>query len=187
MQIGVFFGEGFEEIEAVTPVDILKRAGHNVLTVSVGHSHHVMGSHGFMIKTDFCIDEIHLDNFDMLILPGGPGHKNLEKCDALMRKVKKFNDKGKFLAAICAAPTIFGRLGILADRKATCFPGMEADLFDATYTGAEAEWDGNIITGRSAGCATQFALKIIEAIDGPGKAADMAQKIYYDHYSSEGN
>ncbi len=182
MQIGVFLGEGFEEVEALTPVDLLKRAGHNVLTVSVSHSHHVMGAHSIMVKAEYCIDEVHLDNFDVLILPGGGGYKNLEKCDALMRKVKKFNEKGKFLAAICAAPTIFGRLGILADKKATCFPGMEADLFDATYTGAEAEWDGNIITGRSAGCAVPFALKIIEALDGKEAAAKMAGGIYYDHY-----
>lgn len=182
MQIGVFFGEGFEEVEAITPVDLLKRAGHNVLTVSVGHSHHVMGSHGCMYKTDFCIDEIRIDNMDMIILPGGPGHKNLEKCDALMKKVKKFFEKGKYVAAICASPTIFGRLGILADKKATCFPGMEAELFDATYTGAEAEWDKNIITGRSAGCAIPFTLRIVEALDGKEKAQKLAESIYYDYY-----
>lgn len=185
MQIGVFFGEKFEEVEAITPVDLLKRAGHNVLTVSVGHSHHVCGSHGLMIKTDFCIDEIRIDNFDVLILPGGPGHKNLEKCDSLMRKVKKFNEKGKIVAAICAAPTIFGRLGILAGKKATCFPGMEADLFDAEYTGEEAVRDGNIITGRAAGCAVPFSLKIIEAIDGPQKAKEIADVIHYDYYNQD--
>ncbi len=185
MQIGVFFGERFEEVEAITPVDILKRAGHNVLTVSVGHSHHVCGSHGAMVKTDFCIDEVGLDNFDVLILPGGPGYKNLEKCSPLMKRVQSFNKKGKLLCAICAAPTIFGRLGILADKKATCFPGMEADLFDATYTGDEATWDGNIITGRSAGCATAFALRIIEAIDGVEAAKKMADAIYYDYYKPQ--
>ncbi|MCQ2520369.1 MAG: DJ-1/PfpI family protein, partial [Lachnospiraceae bacterium] len=98
MQIGVFFGERFEEVEAITPVDLLKRAGHNVLTVSVGHSHHVCGSHGVMVKTDYCIDEISLSNFDVLILPGGPGYKNLEKCAPLMKKVQSFNEKGKLLA-----------------------------------------------------------------------------------------
>ncbi len=182
MQIGVFFGEGFEEMEALTPVDLLKRAGHNVLTVSVGHSHHVMGAHGAMVKTDFCIDEIHIDNLEMIILPGGSGYRNLEKCEPLMRKVKKFNEKGKYVCAICAAPTILGRLGLLNGKKATCFPGMEADLFDATYTGAEVEWDGNIITGRSAGCAIPFALKILEAIDSPETAEKMAKAIYYDYY-----
>ncbi len=185
MQIAVFFGEGFEEIEAVTPVDLLKRAGHEVLTVSVSHSHHVMGSHGSMYKTDYCIDEVHIDNFDMLLLPGGPGHKNLEKCDLLMRKVRKFADKGKYLAAICAAPTILGRAGVLAGKKATCFPGMEAELYDAEYTGSEAEWDGNIITGRSAGCATAFALRIVEAFDGAEKAKELAGKIYYDYYKPQ--
>ena len=185
MFIGVFFGEGFEEIEAITPVDLLKRAGHDVLTVSVSHSHHVMGAHGIMIKTDYCIDEIHVSNFDMLVFPGGGGYKNLEKCDHLMRRAKKFAVEGKYVAAICAAPTILGRLGILADKKATCFPGMEADLFDATYTKSEAEWDGNIITGRSAGCAVPFALRLIEAIDGPKKAREIAEKICYDYYKEQ--
>ena len=185
MQIGVFLGEGFEEVEALTPVDLLKRAGHNVMTVSVSHSHHVMGAHGVMVKADFCIDEVHLTNMDMLILPGGGGYKNLEKCSHLMHKVTQFNEKGKYVAAICAAPTILGRLGVLAGKKATCFPGMEADLFDATYTKSEAEWDGNIITGRSAGCATAFALRIIEVIDGEDRARKMAEAIYYDHYTPQ--
>lgn len=182
MRIGVFFGEGFEETEAMAPVDLLKRAGHDVETVSVSHSHHVMGAHGVMIKADFCIDEVRIDSMDMLILPGGSGHKNLEKCDILMKNVKKFQEKGKYLCAICAAPTILGRQGILKGKKATCFPGMEEGLAGATYTGAEAEWDGNIITGRSAGCAIPFALRIIEAIDGVDAAKKMADSIYYDHY-----
>ena len=182
MQIAVFFGEGFEEMEALTPVDLLKRAGHNVFTVSVGHSHHVMGAHGAMIKTDFCIIETRIDNYDMIILPGGPGHKNLEKSDTLMKKVRKFNEQGKFIAAICAAPTILGRQGVLEGKKATCFPGMEAELLKAEYTGSEAEWDGNIITGRSAGSAVAFSLKIIEALDGKEKAESLAKQIYYDHY-----
>lgn len=185
MQIGVFLGEGFEEVEALTPVDLLKRAGHNVLTVSVSHSHHVMGAHGVMVKADFCIDEVHLSNFDMLILPGGGGYKNLEKCDALMKKVRKFAKEGKFVAAICAAPTILGHEGLLEGKKATCFPGMEEALLGATYTGEETTRDGNIITGRSAGCAVSFALKIIEALDGKDKALQIARTIYYDYYKTE--
>ena len=182
MHIGVFFAERFEEIEAVSPVDILKRAGHEVFTVSVGHSHHVMGSHGMMVKTDYCIDEIHIDNFDMIVLPGGPGHKDLEKCDKLMRKVKKFNDQGKYIAAICAAPTILGRLGILAGKKATCFPGYEGELKGAECTGSPAEIDGHVITGRSAGTAVDFSLKIVEALAGHEAAEKLAASIFFDHF-----
>jgi 4-methyl-5(b-hydroxyethyl)-thiazole monophosphate biosynthesis len=182
MRIGVFFGERFEEIEGLTVVDILRRQGYDVETISVGHSHHVGGSHGIVFKADFVVDEVWFKTFDMLVLPGGPGHTNLEKCDLLMKYVKKFGEEGKFVAAICASPSILGRAGLLKGKKATCFPGYEAECKGAECTGAEVEWDGNIITGRSAGCAVPFALKIIEAIDGKAKAQAMAEKIGYDHY-----
>lgn len=182
MRIGVFFGERFEEVEALAPVDILRRQGYDVETVSVSHSHHVGGSHSIIVKTDFVVDEVWFKTFDMLILPGGPGHTNLEKCDLLMKYVKKFNEEGKYLAAICAAPSILGRAGILKGKKATCFPGYEKELIGAEFTGAEVEWDKNVITGRSAGCSIPFALKIIEAIDGRAAAEAMAAKIGYDHF-----
>lgn len=182
MRIGVFFGERFEEVEALTVVDLLRRAGHDVETVSVSSTHHVGGAHSVVIKTDFTVDEIWFKTFDMLVLPGGGGFKNLEKCDLLMKYVKKFNTEGKYLAAICAAPSILGRAGILEGKRATCFPGYEEELKGATFTGAEAEWDGNVITGRSAGCAVPFTLKIIEALDGAEAAKDMAEKICYDYW-----
>lgn len=182
MRIGVFLGERFEEAEALTPVDILRRAGHDVETVSVSHSHHVMGSHSILVKADFVVDEVWFKTYDLLLLPGGPGHKNLEKCDLLVKYIKKFNDEGKLLAAICAAPSILGTLGVLEGKKATCFPGYEELCLGATMTGEEAVWDGNVITGRSAGCAVPFSLKIIEAIDGIDAAKDMAAKIGYDHF-----
>ena len=186
MRIGVFFGEHFEEIEGLTVVDILRRQGYDVETISVGHTHHVGGSHGIVFKADFVVDEVWFKTFDMLILPGGPGFNNLEKCDLLMKYVKKFNEEGKFIAAICASPSIFGRAGLLKGKKFTCFPGYEKECKGGEYTASEAEWDGNIITGRSAGCTVAFALKIIEAIDGPKAAADMAERICYDHYETKG-
>lgn len=182
MRIGVFFGERFEEIEALSVVDILKRAGHDVETVSAGHSHHVGGSHSIVIKTDFTVDEVWFKSYDMIVLPGGPGHPNLEKCSILMKYVKKFAEEGKYVAAICASPSILGRAGILQGKRVTCFPGYEAECKGAVCTGAEAEWDGNIITGRSAGCAVPFALKIIEAIDGAEAAKKMADSLCYDYY-----
>lgn len=183
MRVGVFFGERFEEVEALTVVDILRRQGYDVATVSVGHSHHVGGSHSIVIKTDFVISEVWLKSFDIIVLPGGPGFDNLEKCDSLMKTVRKFNnEEGKLLAAICAAPSILGAQGVLEGKKATCFPGYEDKCKGAIMTGEEAVWDKNVITGRSAGCAVAFALKIIEAVDGVEAAKSMADKICYDHY-----
>lgn len=182
MRIGVFFGEGFEEIEALTTVDILRRAGYDVETVSIYNSHHVCGSHGIIFKADYYLSEVSVSAMDMIILPGGPGHTNLEKCQHLMKRVKKFNDEGKLLAAICAAPSILGRCGVLEGKKATCFPGYEGELKGATYTGSEVEWDKNVITGRSAGCAVVFALKIVEAISGKEAAKKLSDSIYYDYY-----
>jgi len=182
MRIGVFIGERFEETEAITPVDILRRAGYDVETVSVGYSHHVRGAHSVEIKTDFIVADVWFKNYDVLVLPGGPGHTNLEKCDLLMKYVKKFNDEGKLLAAICASPSILGRAGVLEGKKATCFPGFESECHGAIITNEEAVWDKNVITGRSAGCAVPFALKIIEAIDGYDAAKKMAESLYYDHY-----
>ncbi|MCR5279136.1 MAG: DJ-1/PfpI family protein [Lachnospiraceae bacterium] len=182
MRIGVFIGERFEEIEALTAVDILRRAEYDVETVSVSHTHHVRGSHGVEIKCDLCISEVSISSYDVLVLPGGPGHPNLEKCDSLMKHVKRFPGEGKFVAAICASPSILGRAGVLEGLKATCFPGFEKELKGATCTGAPAEWDGQVITGRSAGTAVDFALKIIEALDGPEAARKMADSIHFDHY-----
>lgn len=182
MRIGVFFGEGFEEVEALTTVDFLRRAGYDVETVSVSSSCRVTGSHGVEIKTDYAISDISVSAMDMIVLPGGPGHKNLEKCSHLMKRVKKFNEEGKFLAAICAAPSILGRAGVLEGKKATCFPGYETELKGAEYTGAEAEWDKNVITGRSAGCSVAFALKIVEAVSGKEAAQKLSDSIYYDYY-----
>lgn len=182
MRIGVFFGEGFEEIEALTTVDLLRRAGYDVETVSVNNTHHVMGSHGVEIRTDYYISEVSVSAMDMIVLPGGPGHKNLEKCAHLMKRIKKFNDEGKWLAAICASPSILGRAGVLEGKKATCYPGYEDQLFGAECTGAEAEWDKNVITGRSAGCSVSFALKIVEALSGKEAAKKLSDSIYFDHF-----
>ena len=182
MRIGVFFGERFEEIEALTAVDVLRRAGLDVETVSVSHSHHVRGSHGVEIKCDLCISEVSISSYDVLVLPGGPGHPNLEKCDSLMKYVRRFPKEGKYVAAICASPSILGRAGILEGLKVTCFPGFEAECKGATCTGAPTEWDGHVITGRSAGTAVDFALKIIEAIAGKEEALKVAENIHFDRY-----
>ena len=173
MRIGVFFGERFEEIEGLTVVDILRRQGYDVETISVGHSHHVGGSHGIVFKADFVVDEVWFKTFDMLVLPGGPGHTNLEKCDLLMKYVKKFGEEGKFVAAICASPSILGRAGLLKGKKATCFPGFESELLGAQFVGAPAVTDGNVITGKGAGAAIEFGLALSAKLCGE----DTAKKV----------
>lgn len=182
MRAVVFIGERFEEVEALTVVDLLKRAGYDCDTTSVSHTHHVRGSHGIEIKTDFTIDEIRVSTYDLIVLPGGPGFTNLEKCDIVMKYVKRFPGEGKYVAAICAAPSILGRAGLLDGKKATCFPGYEKELKGATYTGSEAEADGTIITGKSAGCAVPFTLKIVETISGHDAAKSLSDAIFYNHY-----
>lgn len=182
MRIGVFMADGFEEIEALATVDLLKRAGLDVETISVTMDSEVVGSHGILTRTDFTVSECSMSFFDMIVLPGGPGHKNLEKCTKLINHIKWFNEDGKYIAAICASPSILGRAGVLEGRRATCFPGFEGELRGATYTGADAEWDHNIITGRSAGCTIPFALKIVEATKGHDAAAKLAKDICYDYF-----
>ncbi len=182
MRVGVFFGERFEEIEALTVVDLLRRADLDTETVSVSPTHHVRGSHGVEIKTDLIISEVSISSYDCLVLPGGPGHPNLEKCDSLMKYVKRFPKEGKYVAAICASPSILGRAGLLEGKKVTCFPGFEGECKGAECTGRAVERDGQIITGRSAGTAVDFALKIVEVLSGKEAAKKLATSIHYDHY-----
>lgn len=183
MRAGVFLGERFEEIEALTVVDLLKRADMDVEMVSVSHTHHVRGSHGIEVKADFTFDEVSISTFDIIVLPGGAGYENLEKCGKLMKYVKRFPSEDKYVAAICAAPSILGRAGLLEGKKATCFPGYQDQLKGAEYIfDAEAVIDGKIITGRSAGCAVPFAIAIVKATLGEYAAKKLADNIYYHHY-----
>lgn len=175
----VFFADGFEEIEGLTVIDILKRAEIPVEMVSITGSKSVTGSHGISILTDAVFDEADFDNAHMLVLPGGqPGTTNLEACAPLMEKLDSFKkaiDSGdnKYLAAICAAPSIFAHRGYLKDRKACSHPSMESHLSEA---GADLKKepvcnDGNIITSRGMGTAIIFALKITAVLK-DGETAD---------------
>lgn len=180
-RIGVFFAEGFEEVEALTVVDICRRAGITVDMVSVDGSQSVAGSHGIGFLMDMGIEEEDFASLDMIVLPGGmPGTKNLEHCTRLMEELDHFYKEGKEIAAICAAPTIFGHRGYLNGRKAVCYPSMERELTGACVSYEPAVTDGNVTTGRGVGCAIEFSLKIIEKLVG-GKAADeLAKSIVYE-------
>lgn len=162
----LFLAEGFEEIEALTVVDLLRRVSIDIKTVSVSGEKMVSGAHGIAVNADISISDVNWSDANMLVLPGGmPGTKNLAACDVLMENVKGFAANGKYIAAICAAPALtFGAAGLLNGKKATCYPGMESHMTGAQCSLDDVVVDGNIITSRGMGTAIAFALKIVELL-----------------------
>lgn len=157
----VFLADGFEEVEALAPVDVMRRAKLDVKTVGVTGSE-VTGAHDITVKADIALSDVQADDIEGVILPGGmPGTLNLEKSQGVIDAVKYAYENGKIIAAICAAPSIIGNLGYLEGRKATCFPGFEGKLSGAEYTAAHTETDGNVITAKGAGCAVEFGHAIV--------------------------
>lgn len=157
----LFLANGFEITEAMAPLDIMRRAGLDVKTVGVS-GETVQSSHGITVVPDIALTDISYDNIEGAILPGGmPGTLNLEANKDVINCVMHCFENGKLVASICAAPSIFGHLGILEGRRATCFPGFEKDLRGANPTGAHTETDGNVITAKGAGCALEFGSAIV--------------------------
>ena len=176
----IFFATGFEEIEALTVVDILRRASITAEMVSVTGDREVTGSHGISVKMDKLLEEVDFDAVDMIVLPGGmPGTVNLEACKPLMEKIDEFYKEDKYLAAICAAPSIFGHKGILKGRCACSNPGFESHLEGADVKQEPAVVDGHIITSRGMGTAIPFGLTILKELAGEEAAAQMKQKLVY--------
>lgn len=167
----VFLAEGFEEMEALAPVDILRRAGVEVCTVGVT-SETVTGSHKIPVKADITVDKIVLDNnLDMIVLPGGmPGTLNLEANPNVLAAVDFCAENNRYIAAICAAPSIVGHKGLLKDRYAVCFPGFEKDLKGAKISDRLVAVDGKFITAKGAGCSIKFGLKLAELLCSKAKA-----------------
>jgi 4-methyl-5(b-hydroxyethyl)-thiazole monophosphate biosynthesis len=161
-----FLVTGFEEIEAITPIDVLRRGQVSITTVSLTGQLAVTGSHGVTIQADRLFDDHDADDFDMLILPGGPGTSNYKTHDAFLAYLKKQRDAGKIIAAICAAPTVLGMLGFLKDKSAVCYTGMENELTGAILGKNIVETDGNIITSKGPATALFFALKLLEIAAG---------------------
>lgn len=174
----LFLADGFEEIEALTPVDVLRRAGIEVKTVSVGESKTVRGAHDIRVSADISVGEVDPDAAEMYVLPGGmPGTNNLYDCAGLRKLISDGAGSGKYIAAICAAPSILGRMGLLRGRKATCYPGFEKYLDGAEYTGAPVERDGNIITARGMGVALEFSLELCAALKDRETAGDIKASV----------
>ena len=157
----VFLADGFEETEAIAPTDVMRRSKLDVQTVGVTGIQ-VKSSHGVTVTADVSINDITFDNLEGVVLPGGmPGTLNLEKNKKVLEYTKYCFNNGKIVAAICAAPSILGHLGILRGKNATCFPGFENELDCKEYTAAHTETDGLVVTAKGAGCAIEFGHAIV--------------------------
>ena len=173
-----FLADGFEETEALAPVDILRRAGIEVKTVGVGGSV-IRGSHNIRVEADVNIDDLSLGgDVEGVILPGGmPGVKNLYADQRVKDAVSYCAAEDLYVCAICAAPSIPGRMGVLTDKKATCFPGFEDDLLGAKVSGDKVVVDGRCITAKGAGCALEFGFAIVAAVKNKLKADQVASSM----------
>ncbi|KAA6351055.1 putative cysteine protease YraA [termite gut metagenome] len=169
----VFFVDGFEEIEAIATVDILRRAGLDVEMISVTNDKVVTGSHGIPVLCDDLFSETEFTDAGMLLLPGGT--VALGEHEGLCNLLVDFAKNDKPIAAICAAPSILGKLGLLKGKKATCYPGFEKHLKGAKHTGEQVVTAGNIITGKGPGATIEFALTIVEKLVSKEKAGELAQ------------
>jgi len=177
-KIAVHLAEGFEEIEAISIIDVLRRAGFEVSVVSITGELLVAGAHQISVKADVLFENIDYSEIDMLVLPGGmPGARNLKAHIGLAEQLVNFNDEGKPIGAICAAPLVLGNLGILKDVKATCYPGFEGELHGAIVTENEVELSGTVVTGKGAGVAIEFALKIVEMLLDKKTVDELAAKM----------
>ncbi|MBO4212750.1 MAG: DJ-1/PfpI family protein [Clostridia bacterium] len=174
----LFLANGFEETEAISPLDLLRRAGADVKTVGIGGKK-VVGSHDIEVVAD--LDEKEISNFDVdfIILPGGmPGTLNLDASDTVRRAIETAQKRGAYICAICAAPAILlGKRGLLAGKKATCYPGMESYFISADAKTDKVVVDGNFITSRGLGTAVEFGLAIVGALYGDKKAAELRASV----------
>lgn len=178
VQAFIFLAEGFEEIEAVSVIDIIRRSEMKITTVSITDKNIVTGSHNVSIVADKLFSETDFSYGEILILPGGiPGSGNLNAHEGLKKLLKQYNAEGKKIAAICAAPSVLGGLHLLQGRKATIYPGFEDNLLGAIYVEDGVVKDDNIITGRGPAFALDFALSIISELKGQKKAEEIAMSI----------
>ena len=177
----LFLADGFEEIEALTVVDMLRRAGVELRTVAIAGDKTVTGAHGIPITADALLCDTNPADALWLILPGGmPGARNLSECAPLVEALKVHIAAGAPVAAICAAPFVLGVNGLLAGRAATCYPGFEHLLAGATVTGRMVECDGNIVTGKGPAAAADFASEIIRLTLGDDAAAEVRRGMLLD-------
>ncbi|MBO4376935.1 MAG: DJ-1/PfpI family protein [Lachnospiraceae bacterium] len=179
-KVAAFLAEGFEEVEAITVIDILRRANIEVTTISTMESDKVLGGHGIEVKADALFGDVKYEEYDMLFLPGGGlGFKNLKAHKGLAALLLKFNGEEKFITAICGAPTVLGGLGILKGKKATVYPGLESELEGAICSTDSVVRDGHIITSRGVGTAIDLGLKLVEIFAGAEASKALGKSIVY--------
>ena len=186
-KVFMFLAQGFEDIEALIPLDVLRRGGVDVKTVSINNDYLVTSSHGVSIKADCLFNEINTDEADLLMLPGGmPGASNLYEHKELCQALLKQNEKGKKIAAICAAPAVvLAQLGILNSRQATCYPGFEQMLTNTTYTGDLVTVDNNIITAEGPAAAFPYAYELLKQLTDKQTSDQIAEGMRYKHLMNQ--
>ena len=188
-KVYVFLADGFEDVEALIPVDVLRRGGQDVVTVSVmDDSQTVESAHGVTMIADTWIGDCDLTDTDLLLLPGGmPGASNLYACEPLRQALVNQQEEGKMIAAICASPAVvLGQMGLLQGYRATCYPGFEQLLSGAEYTGELCTVDGNIITGEGPAAAFPFAYALLAILQDEATAQQIADGMRYTHLMAEG-
>jgi len=180
MTVTVMLADGFEEIEALTPVDVLRRGGVTVRTCSITEERTVTGAHGIPVLADTTLSAL-ADGEEMILLPGGmPGTLNLKNCRPLRERILAHHARGGLLAAICAAPTVLGEMGLLRDKEAVCSPGMEEGLFCARISKEGVVTDGQITTSRGAGTAFDFALRLLSLLKDKETARELGRTMCYE-------
>jgi 4-methyl-5(b-hydroxyethyl)-thiazole monophosphate biosynthesis len=176
----LFLATGFEEVEALTVLDILRRGKVDCQTVSIMGDYDVTSSHNVTVRADLLFDEKNLEDGDMIILPGGiPGTPNLKAHKGLEQLILKYKDEGKYLAAVCAAPTIYGEMGLLQGKNATCYPGMEEGMVGANKLTDRVVQDGQFVTSRGMGTCVDFGLKLLALLENEALSEEIAKKIVY--------
>ena len=179
----VFLAPGFEESEAICPIDILKRAALDVVTVSITEDREVTGAHGITVRADVTLSQLPLCHPEAILLPGGmPGTRHLDESRTVDTALRVAANKGAYLAAICAAPMVLGKRGYLSGKRATCFPGFEEFLQGATVTGRDERVvrDGKIITAAGMGVALEFGLALVAALKGEDAAEELRRAVLAD-------
>lgn len=181
MKVSAFLTDGFETVEALAVIDILRRAKIEVETVSVTGEKMVMSAQKIPVMADTLLEDADFENSDVLFLPGGPGHVHYMECPLLKDLLTAYNKEGKRIAAICAAPSVLGKMGLLSGRQATCFPGYETDLQGAEVLMAPTRvvTDGNITTSRGMGTSIDLGLELVKLLVGEEKAQELSRKIQY--------
>ena len=180
-KVALFLAKGFEEIEAIGTIDILRRAQIDVVTISITDNKTVTGTHNIPVIADKTLNDTDFENFDMIILPGGmPGTTNLGNHQGVNKVIKSFAAEGKLVAAICAAPSVLGQAGLLEGKKATCYPSFEEYMKGAICSTDKVVRDGNVITSRGMGTAIPFALELVSYFQGEEAAKELGASIMFN-------